>query len=313
MQQILSWADAYHRRAGNWPAAHSPGRVADGRDETWPALDLALRVGVRGLPGGDTLARVLHRCRGVQRGRCHDRPPLTIKRILAWADKYHARNGRWPSYGSGRVRGAGGDTWTAIHTALERGLRGLQPGYTLATLLAKYRGAPFRRTLQRYGRHWRRSRRFHAPRHAPLTIAQILAWADEFYRREQRWPALHSGPIYGTRDETWESVESALSLGLRGLPAGLSLAKLLELYRGRRNARHLPPLRLRAILAWADAHYRRHASCPKVTSGPIPESPGDTWAAVEGALRTGCRGLPGGDTLFRFLQRHGRLRPASRA
>lgn len=311
MQQILVWADAYHRRTGDWPTANSPGRVAAGREETWPALEAALRVGVRGLPGGDTLASVLHRCRGVQRG--WQRPRLSIEQILAWADAYHARHGRWPRLASGKVQGAGGDTWGAIHTALERGLRGLRPGYTLATLLAKYRGAPYRRTLQRYRRRWRRSRQFHPARHDPLTIEQILVWADKFYRRAQRWPALHSGPIDGTRDETWESVESALSLGLRGLPAGLSLVKLLEQHRGVRNPRHLPPFRVRAILAWADAHYRRHGSWPHVRSGPIPESPGDTWLAVEGALRSGCRGLPGRDTLFRFLQRHGRLRRTSRA
>jgi hypothetical protein len=31
---------------------------------------------------------------------------LTVEQILAWADAYKARTGRWPTAGSGRVREA---------------------------------------------------------------------------------------------------------------------------------------------------------------------------------------------------------------
>jgi hypothetical protein len=58
--QILAWADAHHARTGRWPSAAS-GPVCGVPWETWQAINLALGGGYRGLPRGDTLARLLAR------------------------------------------------------------------------------------------------------------------------------------------------------------------------------------------------------------------------------------------------------------
>jgi hypothetical protein len=331
-------------------------------------VDQSLRRGTRGLPGGDSLAQVLIRYRNVRRAR--HRPRLTIKRILAWADRHHARHGVWPSFGSGAVLGASGEHWNSIHTALERGARGLRPGSTLAKLLEKYRGVPYKRDLPAYAektillwadayhrRHGRwptlrsgsipeargetwikvegalskgrrglpggdslcqllvragrrpyRRRGHHPARHTPLTIEQILAWADAHHRRTGRWPAVLSGRIGGVPDETWLSVDTALRQGLRGLPRGLSVARLLREHRGVLDMFHRPRFTMRGILAWADAHHARTGRWPSGQAGAIPESPGDTWSAVDQALYKGLRGLPGQESLARLLARHGRGR-----
>jgi DNA-binding CsgD family transcriptional regulator len=67
---ILAWADAHKARTGAWPMSTS-GPVAGVPAQTWLGVDEALRCGGRGLPGGDTLARLLRRRRGVgdRRGR----------------------------------------------------------------------------------------------------------------------------------------------------------------------------------------------------------------------------------------------------
>jgi hypothetical protein len=64
MTTILSWADRHRRRWGEWPTARS-GPVDVAPRETWSALNAALRLGLRGLPGGDTLAHLLREKRGV--------------------------------------------------------------------------------------------------------------------------------------------------------------------------------------------------------------------------------------------------------
>lgn len=48
---ILAWADDHHRRHGRWPYIKA-GRIPGTADQTWAAVDQALRVGLRGLPGG---------------------------------------------------------------------------------------------------------------------------------------------------------------------------------------------------------------------------------------------------------------------
>jgi hypothetical protein len=61
----------------------------------------------------------------------------------------------------------------------------------------------------------------------PLSEAQILAWADAHRRRTGRWPSAATGPVREAPGLTWLAVNGALSKGLRGLPGGDSLARLL--------------------------------------------------------------------------------------
>jgi len=172
-----------------------------------------------------------------------------------------------------------------MDAALEGGYRGLPGGSSLAKLLADQRGVRNDKALP------------------PLSPPQILAWADAHYQRTGAWPTTRSGPISETSGETWVAMEVALQQGHRGLPGGSSLAKLLADQRGVRNDKALPPLSPRQILAWADSHHTRTGTWPKQSTGPIPEAPGETWQAVDGALRMGQRGLPGGSSLARFLAR----------
>jgi hypothetical protein len=62
---ILQWADEHHRRTGRYPTVTS-GTVCSAPEENWQAINLALRVGVRGLPAGDSLHRLLCRRRRVE-------------------------------------------------------------------------------------------------------------------------------------------------------------------------------------------------------------------------------------------------------
>jgi hypothetical protein len=143
---------------------------------------------------------------------------LTVEQILTWADEHHARTGRWPRQRSGPVAVAPGENWNGIAAALRHGSRGLPGGESLALLLARQRGA--RNTRCR----------------PPVTVEQILAWADAHHSRTGRWPGVLSGPIPEAPDENWSAVNLALVLGYRGLPGGDSLARLLW-RQGRRQAR----------------------------------------------------------------------------
>jgi hypothetical protein len=99
-----------------------------------------------------------------------------------------------------------------ISQALTRGLRGLPGGSSLAQLLAERRGARNPRDLPR------------------LTADQILTWADAHRAANGRWPTEDSGPVPGAPNprESWATINSALRLGQRGLPGGLSLSRLLR-------------------------------------------------------------------------------------
>jgi hypothetical protein len=79
------------------------------------------------------------------------------------------------------------------------------------------------------------------PKGKPLTEAQILAWANEHHDRTGRWPSAKSGTVLGAPGEKWWNIEQALYAGVRGLPGGDSLAKLLD--RRRRGQPMVPPRR----------------------------------------------------------------------
>src|SRR5947207_489855 len=86
-EQIEQWASTHFRQTGEWPDQRS-GPLPEAPGTTWAGVDLALRYGHRGLPGGSSLARLLPGLRQVQ---VRVRRPLRIKQILAWADAHHER------------------------------------------------------------------------------------------------------------------------------------------------------------------------------------------------------------------------------
>jgi hypothetical protein len=203
--QILAWARDHHRRTGTWPTLNSGG-VSGAASETWHGIDEALRAGGRGLPGGDSLGRLLARRLGVRTKAAV--PRLTLRQVLAWADAHKQRTGGWPRRSSGPVVGAPGESWAAIDMALNKGLRGLRGGSSLARLLARRRGVRNRAALPK------------------LKVEDIVRWAESHRARTGRWPTADSGPVADAQGETWKGVEMALYKGLRGLPGGLTLASL---------------------------------------------------------------------------------------
>jgi hypothetical protein len=205
-RQILAWATAHRRRTGQWPTRES-GPVAEAPEETWKAVDLALRNGGRGLRGGSSLARLLARY-GKKRNHL-DLPRLSQKKILACADEHYRRTGQWPNVKSGPVAGVPGERWDVIDNALRGGRRGLPGGSSLARLLARKRGVRNHMALP------------------SLSEEQILRWADLHFRRTSTWPTRGSRAIADAPGETWTGVEMALRHGKRGLPGGSSLATLL--------------------------------------------------------------------------------------
>ena len=113
-----------------------------------------------------------------------------------------------------------------------------------------------------------------------------------------------SGPLPEAPGDSWQRLDALLRRGGRGLPGGSSLAQLLARRRRVRNPAAPPPLSIRQILKWADAHHRRTGTWPKADSGPIPEAPGETWTAVAHALQRGTRSLSGHSSLARLLAAH---------
>jgi hypothetical protein len=89
------------------------GAISFAPGETWANIDMALIVGVRGLPGGDTLCRLLARERGVRNRKSP--PSLTLDQILRWANAHRQRTGDWPTYKSGSIPEAQEENWSKIN------------------------------------------------------------------------------------------------------------------------------------------------------------------------------------------------------
>jgi hypothetical protein len=278
--KILAWADAWQRRTGTWPNAQS-GPIPEAPGETWTGINLALRRKKRGLVEGCTLAELLATHRGV-RNRVN-LPRLRRREIAVWARAHFHREGKWPTHLSGPILEAPGETWAAVHAALVQGGRGLRGGSSLAQLLAEeglrpnHRGQP------------------------PLSRKKILRWAEFHYHRTGQWPHAGSGDVVDAPGERWDRIDNSLRRGNRGLTGGSSLAQLLAKKCALRNRAALPPYTLEEVYRWAENYRGRSGSRPTRDSGAITEAPGETWAAVDAALRNGGRGLTGGSSLAQLL------------
>jgi hypothetical protein len=199
--------DAHKQRTGHWPV-QAAGLVHGAPGQTWNAIDSALIVGCRGLPGGESLACLLEKHRGV---RNHMRlPQYSVEQILGWADDHREKTGKWPTGLSGSVLAAPGETWLAVESALGMGKRGLPGGDSISRLLVRYRG-------------WRNKQAAPA-----LTIPKIKRWARAYFAKTGEWPTRASGPIADAPGETWCAADLGLKRGQRGLPGGSSLSQLVR-------------------------------------------------------------------------------------
>ena len=216
ISKILEWADSHHHRTGHWPRVKSDD-VPGAPDEKWWNIENALRLGLRGLPGGSSLAQLLAEKRSVR--NTQDLPDLSIKQVLKWADAHKQKTGEWPRQNSGDVLGVTGEKWSNIHAALSQGGRGLPGGSSLPQLLAEKRGVRNMGNL------------------TDLSIKQILRWVDSHHHKCGEWPIRESGGVRGVLGETWANINAALIRGGRGLPRTSSLAQLLAEQRGVRTFR----------------------------------------------------------------------------
>jgi hypothetical protein len=312
VSRILAWAVMHRAETGRWPTRLSGRLPGDNGYQTWHAIDLALCLGLRGLPGGQSLAGLLYeenaqlaamwqhyaRVREQKQpgGETPRRPagsaprrPLSIAQILAWADVHHEATGRWPNSHSGPVAGVPGESWTGIAKALVVGRRGLPAGMPLRRLLLEHRGAQVENGSPK------------------LTIERILQWADAHHAAHGQWPIINAGPVPGVGRLSWSSIDRSLRYGGHGLPGGTSLPRLLREKRGLSRpsrARKRSRLSVDQILSWADAHYAARGEWPRVASGSVVSASGECWQRIDLCLRYGNRGLPGGSSLRRLLDEH---------
>jgi hypothetical protein len=185
------------------------------------------------------------------------------------------------------VLDAPGELWANLDRSLRKGQRGLPGGTTLSRLLDEKRGGVDRKVK------------------SPLTIGDILDWADAHLASTGKWPSARSGAVLAVPGETWGNLNSRLEKGQRGLPGGLSLSGLLAEYRGGGDHPDRQPLHLAEILDWADAYHAATGLWPTIQSGAVSAATFPvTWVQVDYALRYGARGLPGDSSLSRLWAEH---------
>lgn len=147
-KQVLAWADAHFKRTGRWPQRHN-GAIAGSDGEIWQNVHQALVKGLRGFPGGSSLAQLLAEHRNAR--NLSRLPRLTVRQILAWADAHFARHRQWPKCRclEQTIEDAPGELWFNIDQALRKGMRGLSDGSSLARLLARHRGVQYPKATRR--------------------------------------------------------------------------------------------------------------------------------------------------------------------
>jgi hypothetical protein len=165
ISQILAWSDKHYERTGEWPNYLS--EPIPGTDETWSAVAMAIWRGRRGL-SASTLPRLLNANRD---DGYLLRPVFTITKILEWEDQHQERTGKWPHSCSGSI------------LAMPRVRKVGSKKTSLFKLLKSKRSAPW------------------PSPHPPLTLEQILAWADDHFQRTGEWPRVKSGPILAAPHE----------------------------------------------------------------------------------------------------------------
>ncbi len=206
-QIISEAANKFRAVHGRWPTYYDGGTTEYfGFPVSWKIVNQCLSEGRRGCPGGETLSGFLRGGRG----------ELNNAQIVAHARAYASdHGGTRPSAASGDASAYFGFpiTWVAVDSSCRRGHRGLPGGTSLGRLLDEA-GVP------------------RGPRStsAPLSELRIIEAAKEYASDHGGTrPNKKSGDAsaYFGFPITWQAANGALGKGLRGLPGGTTLAKLL--------------------------------------------------------------------------------------
>jgi hypothetical protein len=300
---ILKWIELYYKEYGEYPNKNSGIiKFADEKYKgiTWAHVNTALERGVRGLPGGSSLPKLLEEKFNVK--NIQNLPSLSMELIEEWIKLFHAKHNRYPNRNDGIIEFATGKhkgtTWAHVNTALERGVRGLPGGSSLPKLLEEKFNVKNIKNLPN------------------LSYKEIEGWIKFHYDKYGKYPNKNSGIIeFATgkhKGTTWAHVNTALSEGIRGLPKGSSLPKLLEEKFGVQNHMNLPNLSYEEIEEWIKFHYDKYGKYPNKNSGIIEFAKGVyegiTWSQVNTALLEGLRGLKKDSSLKRFISEKFKVR-----
>lgn len=294
--QIIDWVKKHIEQYGKKPGKHTGAvEFAEGEHKgiTWAAIDIALKKGLRGLPGKSCLVKLIKEKLGIR--SYHNPPALPTQLIIDWITLFINKYERKPNMSDGNIEFAegeyAGETWSGVNAALWRGGRG-QPGKSsLASLIQENFGIKNIQDLP------------------ALSATLILDWIKQYIDVHGKKPNRTSGIIEPVSEEykgiTWTIINTALEVGTRGLPGGSSLAKLIDNKMGIANPMNLPSLNEELIINWVTQFINTHKEKPLRSSGVIEFASADhkgiTWLAVDSALKRGRRGISGKSSLASLI------------
>lgn len=277
LEQVRVAMRAFHARYGRWPR-HIDAVEVPGIDGTWASLEHALRKGLRGLPGGSSLA--------MQRDGVTPRARLTSKAIADAVIAHRREHARWPGPSTrGRIPSLGYG-WAAVDRSLKKGrVDGVLAGQSLADLVRQCQGRA--RPLR-------------------LTIAIVQDAIREYHAKNGAWPrttTLGDVPIIGG---TWQYLNKLLGRGLRGLPTAEPPGRPLSLARVVAQLRGVPasstPLTIQMVQASVLAWRCETGEWPSRRTDGVARDIGVRWCSLDGILRSGRRSLPGGLNLTKVAK-----------
>jgi hypothetical protein len=109
------------------------------------------------------------------------------------------------------------------------------------------------------------------------------------------------------RQEAARLRRAGLNMVEIGRLMGITKQAVHQLLTGRRRA-DIRQLTETLILQWVDEHNTATGQWPHSKSGPVQGQQGETWSALDLALREGRRGLQGSSSLACFLAKHRAVR-----
>ena len=136
--------------------------------------------------------------------------------VVNWVKKYKDKYGKFPHHASGKVEFADEDiTWSALEACLINGWRGLPKNTSLSKLIAEQFNVINRSNTKKYSNNI------------------IRKWIERHYKEYGYYPTKRSGVIewaseYGYNLVTWDAIDRALRVGVKGLSGGSSLSNFIK-------------------------------------------------------------------------------------
>lgn len=272
LEEVIVEIKKYYKETGKKPTTRTKEFfLPDGTSAT--ALDLALRIGYRGLKGGSSLLDLVSESLGL-RGRGQD---IDLNEAKIEVLNYFKKYGKRPTKRCKNFLLSDGTSLENLDRFLKK-KKNKENGSSLSEFINNILGVPQKENFD---------------------LGEIRTEIKKYYNKKSKKPTEHSEDFFLPDGTTARNLANSFRKGLRGLDGNISFPEFANQVLGLKEKKDLD---VSMIIKELKKYHKKNKKYPNKRDASFFLADGTSATSLDQALRMGFRGLDGGSSLAKLIE-----------